>query len=143
MLKVDAIDRGIVLDHIRAGYAMQVYKYLHLDELDCPVAVLQKVKSTKMGIKDIIKISDKIDVDLDVLGYLDPNITVSIIEEGRTVEKKKVELPERIVNVAKCKNPRCITSTEQGLDHIFYLADREKRIYRCIYCDAKAENETF
>ncbi len=143
MLKVDAIDRGIVLDHIKAGHGMQVYHYLHLDELDCPVAVLQKVKSTKMGTKDIIKISDRIDVDLDVLGYLDPNITVSIIEDGHTVEKKKVELPEKIVNVAKCRNPRCITSTEQGLDHIFRLSDRENRIYRCIYCDAKAEKDSF
>ena len=137
MLKVDAIEKGIVLDHIKAGRSMQVYKYLHLDDLDCPVAIMRRVKSSKYGTKDIIKISDEIDVDLDVLGYLDPNITVSIIDEGRTVEKKKLELPERIINVEKCKNPRCITSVEQEIDHIFRLVDRKKRVYRCIYCDQK------
>ena len=137
MLKVDAIEKGIVLDHIKAGKSMKVYHYLHLDDLDCPVAIMRRVKSTKLGSKDIIKISDKIDVDLDVLGYIDPGITVSIIEEGRTVEKKKLELPEQIVNVEKCKNPRCITSVEQEIDHIFRLVDREKRVYRCIYCDQK------
>ena len=141
MLKVDAIEKGIVLDHIKAGHSMQVYRYLHLDELDCPVAIMRKVKSSKYGTKDIIKISDEIDVDLDVLGYLDPNITVSIIEDGKTVEKKKLELPERIVNVEKCKNPRCITSVEQEIDHIFRLVDREKRVYRCIYCDQKVERK--
>ncbi len=138
MLKVDAIEKGIVLDHIKAGRSMQVYKYLHLDDLDCPVAIMRRVKSSKYGTKDIIKISDKIDVDLDVLGYLDPNITVSIIEDGKTVEKKKLELPEKITNVERCRNPRCITSVEQEIDHIFKLADRERRIYRCIYCDQKA-----
>ena len=138
MLKVDAIEKGIVLDHIRAGKSMMVYHYLKLDDLDCPVAIMRKVKSNKLGTKDIIKISDKIDVDLDVLGYIDPGITVSIIEEGQTVEKKKLELPEKIVNVEKCKNPRCITSVEQELDHVFRLVDREKRVYRCIYCDQKA-----
>ena len=138
MLKVDAIDRGIVLDHIKAGKSMKVYHYLKLDELDCPVAIMRKVKSSKLGTKDIIKISDKIDVDLDVLGYIDPGITVSIIEDGKTIEKKKLELPEKIVNVEKCKNPRCITSVEQEIDHIFRLVNREKRGYRCIYCDQKA-----
>ena len=138
MLKVDAIEKGIVLDHIRAGKSMMVYHYLKLDDLDCPVAIMRKVKSNKLGTKDIIKISDKIDVDLDVLGYIDPGITVSIIEEGQTVEKKKLELQEKIVNVEKCKNPRCITSVEQELDHVFRLVDREKRVYRCIYCDQKA-----
>ncbi|MCD8124605.1 MAG: aspartate carbamoyltransferase regulatory subunit [Lachnospiraceae bacterium] len=139
MLKVDAIEKGIVLDHITAGHSMLVYKYLNLDDLDCPVAIIRRVKSNKLGSKDIIKISDKIDVDLDVLGYLDPDITVNIIEDSKTVEKKKLELPEKIVNVARCKNPRCITSVEQDLDHVFKLVDREKRIYRCIYCDQKAE----
>ncbi len=140
MLKVDAIEKGIVLDHIRAGKSMLVYHYLHLDDLDCPVAIMRKVKSNKLGTKDIIKISDKIDVDLDVLGYLDPGITVSIIEDGKAVEKKKLELPEKIVNVERCKNPRCITSVEQELDHIFRLVNREKRVYRCIYCDQKVEH---
>ena len=140
MLKIDSIERGIVLDHIKAGRSMEVYKYLKLDELDCPVAIMRKVKSNKMGSKDIIKISDNIDVDLDVLGYLDPDITVNIIEDGVAVEKKKLELPERITNVVRCKNPRCITSVEQELDNIFRLVDREKRVYRCIYCDQKAKS---
>ncbi|MDD6213511.1 MAG: aspartate carbamoyltransferase regulatory subunit [Clostridiales bacterium] len=138
MLKIDAIEKGIVLDHIKAGKSMQVYKYLNLDDLDCPVAIIRRVKSNKMGSKDIIKISDKIDVDLDVLGYIDPNITVNIIEDSKAVEKKTLALPEKIVNVERCRNPRCITSVEQELDHIFKLVDREKRVYRCIYCDQKA-----
>ena len=139
MLKVDSIEKGIVLDHIKAGRCMQVYEYLKLGELDCTVAIMKNARSSKMGKKDIIKINDRIDVDLDVLGYIDPNITVNIIENGVTVEKKKLELPEKIVNVAKCKNPRCITSTEQEIDHIFRLVDRKHRVYRCIYCDQKAE----
>ncbi len=140
MLNVDSIEKGIVLDHIQAGHSMLVYHYLKLDDLDCPVAIMRRVKSSKMGTKDIIKISDKIDVDLDVLGYLDPNITVNIIENSEIVEKKKLELPEQIVNVVRCKNPRCITSEEHEIDHIFRLVDREKRIYRCIYCDSRAED---
>ncbi len=137
MLKVDSIEKGIVLDHIQAGKAMRVYQYLNLDRLDCSVAIIKNVKSNKLGKKDIIKINDTIDINLDVLGYIDPNITVNIIEDGKTVEKKRLELPEKIVNVVKCKNPRCITSIEQELDHVFKLADREKGIYRCIYCDQK------
>lgn len=138
MLKVDSIERGIVLDHIKAGKAMQIYKYLHLDNLDCSVAIIKNVKSNKMGAKDIIKINENIDINLDVLGYIDPNITVNIIEDNKTVEKKQLELPEKIVNVAKCKNPRCITSIEQELDHVFKLADKEQGVYRCLYCDQKA-----
>jgi aspartate carbamoyltransferase regulatory subunit len=138
MLKVDSIEKGIVLDHIQAGKAMQVYQYLNLDRLDCSVAIIKNVKSNKMGKKDIIKINDTIDINLDVLGYIDPNITVNIIENDVTVEKKRLELPEKIVNVVKCKNPRCITSTEQELDHVFKLADRKSGVYRCIYCDQKA-----
>ena len=130
MLKVDSIEKGIVLDHIQAGKAMQVYQYLNLDRLDCSVAIIKNVKSNKMGKKDIIKINDTIDINLDVLGYIDPNITVNIIENDVTVEKKRLELPEKIVNVVKCKNPRCITSTEQELDHVFKLADRESGVYR-------------
>ena len=140
MLKVDSIEKGIVLDHIQAGKSMRVYQYLNLDRLDCSVAIIKNVKSNKMGKKDIIKINDTIDINLDVLGYIDPNITVNIIEDGKTVEKKRLELPEKIVNVVKCKNPRCITSIEQELDHVFKLADREKGIYRCIYCDQKASH---
>lgn len=138
MLKVDSIEKGIVLDHIQAGKAMQVYQYLNLDHLDCSVAIIKNVKSNKMGKKDIIKINDTIDINLDVLGYIDPNITVNIIEDGMTIEKKRLELPEKIVNVVRCKNPRCITSIEQELDHVFKLADRESGAYRCIYCDQKA-----
>lgn len=138
MLKVDSIERGIVLDHIKAGKAMQIYKYLNLDSLDCSVAIIKNVKSNKMGAKDIIKINENIDINLDVLGYIDPNITVNIIENNKTVDKKRLELPEKIVNVAKCKNPRCITSIEQELDHVFKLVDRETGVYRCMYCDQKS-----
>lgn len=137
MLKIDSIEKGIVLDHIKAGKAMEIYKYLNLDSLDCSVAIIKNVKSSKMGAKDIIKINDNIDINLDVLGYIDPNITVNIIDQNKIAGKKRLELPERIVNVAKCKNPRCITSIEQELDHIFRLADREKGVYRCLYCDHK------
>lgn len=138
MLKVDSIEKGIVLDHIKAGKAMQIYKYLNLDNLDCSVAIIKNVKSNKLGAKDIIKINDNIDINLDVLGYIDPNITVNIIEDNKTVEKKRLELPEKIVNVTKCKNPRCITSIEQELDHVFKLVDKENGVYRCLYCDQKA-----
>ena len=138
MLKVDSIEKGIVLDHIKAGKAMQIYKYLKLDNLDCSVAIIKNVKSNKMGAKDIIKINDNIDINLDVLGYIDPNITVNIIEDNKTVDKKRLELPEKIINVARCKNPRCITSIEQELDHVFKLVDKENGVYRCLYCDQKA-----
>lgn len=136
---IDKIENGIVLDHIKAGNAMAVYKYLNLDELDCCVALIKNVKSRKMGKKDIIKIDTLLDVNLDVLGYFDENITVNIIKNGEKADKKHLSLPKEIVNVVKCKNPRCITSTEQELDHIFRLADPEKRIYRCVYCDSAGE----
>ena len=136
-MKVDSIVNGIVLDHITAGKVMEVYDALKLDKLDCSVAILKNVSSNKMGKKDILKIDNDFDIDLDVLGYIDHNITVSYIKDGQTVEKKHLALPERIINVEKCKNPRCITSVERGLDQEFYLANREKQIYRCIYCDTK------
>ena len=135
MLNVDSIEKGIVLDHIKAGNAMDIYHHLNLDSLDCSIAIIKNVKSNKMGAKDIIKINDNIDINLDVLGYIDPDITINIIKDNQTVEKKRLELPEMIVNVAKCKNPRCITSIEQELDHVFKLVDREERTYRCLYCD--------
>lgn len=134
-MNIDSIQNGIVLDHITAGKSMQIYKDLKLDQLDCSVAIIKNVKSAKKGKKDIIKIDQDYSINLDVLGYIDPEITVSIINDGITLEKKKLELPEKLVNVVKCKNPRCITTTEQGIDHIFKLTDRDKRIYRCIYCE--------
>lgn len=134
-MNIDSIYNGIVLDHITAGKSMQIYQDLELDKLDCSVAIIKNVKSNKLGRKDIIKIDQEYSVNLDVLGYIDPDITVSIIRDGKTIEKKKVELPEQLVNILKCKNPRCITTTEQGIDHIFKLANREKRTYRCIYCE--------
>ena len=135
-MKIDSIQNGIVLDHITAGKALQVYNDLELNKLDCSVAILQNVKSSKMGKKDILKIDQEYDVNLDVLGYIDPDITVSIIMDGQTIEKKKLALPMKLVNVKKCKNPRCITSVEQGIPHIFKLTDAKNRVYRCIYCEA-------
>lgn len=135
-MKIDSIQNGIVLDHISAGKGMQIYYDLGLNKLDCSVAIIQRVKSEKMGNKDIIKVDKEgYDIDLDVIGYIDPNITVSIIKDGETVEKKKVALPKKLINIKKCKNPRCITAIEPGVDHIFRLTDPEKRIYRCVYCD--------
>ena len=136
---IDAISNGIVLDHIKAGRSMQLYQILKLDKLQCSVAVLKNVTSRKMGRKDIIKIDEIIDLNFDVLGYVDPGITVSIVRDGKLDRKFSVELPERVVNVIRCKNPRCITSTEQELPHIFKLTDRENRVYRCIYCESRAK----
>ena len=138
-MKIDAIHRGIVLDHIKAGRAMDIYRYLHLDELQCPVAIIKNARSEAMGLKDIIKIDDEIDIDLDVVGFVDPGTTVNIIKDGVVVEKKRLELPERLVNVIRCKNPRCITSVEQELPQLFTLTDEETRTYRCLYCETKAE----
>lgn len=138
-MKIDAIINGIVIDHITAGKAMELYQFLGLEDLDCPVALIKNVNSKLMGKKDIIKIDADLDVDLDAIGYVDPNATVNIIKDGKLVEKKKLLLPETIKNVIKCKNPRCITTTEQELAHIFKLTDRENRIYRCVYCESKAK----
>ena len=135
-MKIDSINSGIVLDHIKAGKSMEIYHHLGLDDLDCSIAIIKNVKSEKMGTKDIIKIADNFDLDLDVLGYIDPDVTVCVIRDGKIVEKTKLALPEKIVNVVKCKNPRCITSIEQEIDHVFKLVDREKRVYRCAYCEA-------
>ena len=124
-----------MIDHIESGKSMEIYRVLELDKLDCSVAIIKNARSKKSGRKDIIKIEDRLDIDLDVLGFIDPNITVNIIDGGRIIEKKHLQLPERIVNVAKCKNPRCITSVEQELDHVFVLTDPEKGVYRCMYCE--------
>ena len=135
MLNIDSLEKGVVIDHIESGKSMEIYRVLELDKLDCSVAIIKNARSKKSGRKDIIKIEDRIDIDLDVLGFIDPNITVNIIDGGRIIEKTHLQLPERIVNVAKCKNPRCITSVEQELDHVFVLTDAEKGVYRCLYCE--------
>ena len=138
MLNVGSLKEGFVLDHIKAGKSMEIYKYLGLDKLDCQVAIIKNAKSNKMGRKDIIKIECPIDViDLDILGFIDHNITVNIIKDDKIIEKKALKLPEKITNVIKCKNPRCITSIENQLDHVFVLTDPEKVVYRCQYCEEK------
>ena len=137
-LNIGRISEGFVLDHIQAGKSMDIYKYLRLDKLDCCVAIIKNAKSNKMGKKDIMKIECPIDfMDLDILGFIDHNITVNIIENEEIVAKKQLTLPKEIKNVIRCKNPRCITSIEQGLDHIFVLTDEKKQIYRCKYCEEK------
>ena len=134
-MNIDSITNGIVLDHITAGRSMEVYHYLNLDRLNCSIAIIKNVKSNKMGRKDIIKIDETIDINLDILGYLDPNISVSIIRNEKCVEKFQLALPEQLENVISCKNPRCITSVEPDADQLFYLADSQKQLYRCRYCD--------
>ena len=140
-MNIDSIHSGIVLDHIKAGRGMDVYRLLKLNELDCPVAYMRNVRSNAMGRKDIIKIDAKIDVDLDVLGYLDPGITVNIIVDGQLAEKKKLSLHEHLVNVIRCRNPRCITTVEGALDQHFILKDREHGVYRCMFCDAERKSK--
>ena len=140
-MTIDAIKNGFVIDHIQAGKCMQLYNYLNLDELECTVAIIKNVPSSKKGKKDIIKIESNIDIDLDVLGYIDPGITVNKIKDGVIIGKMHLELPKKISGVIKCKNPRCITSTEQELPHIFKLVDPDNRIYRCIYCESKAKEQ--
>ncbi len=141
MLNVDSLNKGVVIDHIHAGKAMEIYRYLNLDRLDCSVAIIKNARSHKMGRKDIIKIDENIDINLDVLGFIDPDITVNIINEGGLIEKRKLKLPEQVINVIKCKNPRCITSVEQEIQHIFKLADAEKGIYRCVYCEQEHQRK--
>ena len=138
VLNVGRLEEGFVLDHIQAGKSMEIYKYLNLDKLDCTVAIIKNAKSNKMGKKDIMKIECSLDyIDLDVLGFIDHNITVNIIKDNEIVEKRSLTLPKEITNVIKCKNPRCITSIEQELDHVFVLTDAQKEVYRCKYCEEK------
>ena len=137
-MTIDSIVNGVVIDHIKAGNSSQLYDFLNLDSLDCQVAIIKNAPSKKMGKKDIIKIDCIFDYNLDVLGYIDPDITVNIIKDGKLVNKMHLELPEKIVDVIKCKNPRCIKSVEQGIHHMFKLADKQNRIYRCMYCEADA-----
>ncbi len=138
-MQVDTIKNGIVIDHITAGKGMKIYNLLGLDSLECSVAFIKNAPSRKMGKKDIIKIDADIVLDTAILGFVDPDITVNIIKDNKIVEKKTIELPEKLVDVLKCKNPRCISTTEQELPHIFTLADKEKRVYRCLYCETKAK----
>ena len=136
---IGQIKDGIVLDHITAGRGMEIYNILKLDKLDCTVALIKNADSPKMGKKDIIKISTLLELDLDVLGYLDPGITVNIVRDGKVAERRRLELPQRVVGVIKCKNPRCITSVEQEIVHEFKLTDPKKKVYRCIYCEQEAK----
>ncbi len=140
-MNIDSIKNGVVIDHIKAGKSMEIYNHLELDKLDCTVAIIKNVHSKKMGYKDIIKIDSEMEVDLEVLGYIDPDITVNIIKDEVLCEKKKLTLPNQIKDVIKCKNPRCITTTEQDLPHIFKLTDAATKTYRCIYCETKAKTE--
>ena len=140
-MNIDSIQNGVVLDHIQAGKSMDIYKYLHLDELDCQVAIIKNARSEHRGKKDIIKIDYPLDLDLDVLGYIDSNITVNIIRDGKRVEKKHLELPQKLVNVIHCKNPRCITVAESQLDAIFLLSDPAKHTYRCAYCETAIDKK--
>jgi aspartate carbamoyltransferase regulatory subunit len=135
MLNVDSLNEGVVIDHIKAGSSMDLYKYLNLDELDCSVAIIKNARSGHYGKKDIIKIEGNLDLNLDILGFIDPNITVNIIKGGEIVEKKKLTLPAEVHNVIHCKNPRCITSIEEGIEQIFKLSDPERHCYRCAYCE--------
>ena len=138
-MQINPITNGIVLDHITAGKIMELYNILNLGDLECSVAIIKNADSKKMGKKDILKIDADIELDLEAVGYIDPGITVNIIRDGRVVKSTNLELPERVTNVIKCKNPRCITSTEQELPHVFKLSDRKTGIYRCIYCESKAK----
>ena len=142
-MNIDGIENGIVLDHIKAGKSMLVYQYLGLQNLNSPVALIQNCSSGKMGKKDIVKIAENIDLDLNVRGYIDPGITVNYIRDGKRVDKACLSLPEMLKNVLHCKNPRCITSTEQELPQVFKKIEGKKRQYRCIYCDTIAKNDEF
>ena len=139
-MNIDSIKNGIVIDHIQAKKGLEIYNALKLGELDCSVAIITNARSEKMGRKDIIKIDKSIDLDLDILGYLDSNITINIIKDDVRIQKYHVKLPKQIENVIKCKNPRCITSTEQDLKQIFVLADEKKKTYRCKYCESLKED---
>ena len=141
MLNIDSVEKGLVIDHIKAGKASEIYRYLNLDKMDCSVAIIKNAKSKKFGKKDIIKVENNIDMDLQVLGFIDPNITINVIDNSVIIDKINLELPQEVRNVVKCKNPRCITSIEQEIVHKFRLTDKEKKIYRCVYCDTAYEEK--
>lgn len=134
-MNIDGVENGIVLDHIRAGECMKLYYLLGLDDLDCSVAIIKNADSRKLGKKDIIKIDAPLDLDLDALGYIDPSITVNIVRGGELAEKKHLSLPTQLTNVVVCRNPRCITQSEDEVDQMFHLSDPERRLYRCVYCE--------
>ncbi|MBE5809174.1 MAG: aspartate carbamoyltransferase regulatory subunit [Clostridiales bacterium] len=138
-MNIDSIQNGIVIDHITAGRAMRLYELLKLDELDASVAIIKNATSHRSEKKDIIKIDSDIPISFDVLGYVDPGVTVNIIRNGELVEKRRIDMPEMLTNVIRCKNPRCITSTERAIDHVFKLTDRKNEVYRCIYCETAAK----
>lgn len=138
-MNIDSIKNGVVIDHIKAGQAMEIYHFLALDQLDCPIAIIKNATSRRMGKKDIIKVDTDTPLNLEALGYIDPDVTVNVIKDGVKVDKYHPTMPEQIVNIVKCKNPRCITSVEQELPHIFRLTDKEQHTYRCIYCESKAK----
>ena len=138
-MNIDTIENGYVIDHITPGNAMKIYELLDLNKLDCQVALITNAKSKKTITKDLIKIGNLIDIDFDKLAFIDPNVTVNIVKNNKIIEKRKLSLPEKLVNVTKCKNPRCITSIERDLDQIFTLTNKEKQIYRCIYCEMSLE----
>ena len=137
-MNIDSIQNGIVIDHISAGRGMKLYELLGLEKLDCSVAIIKNVHSDKMGKKDIIQIDAAIPVNLDVIDYVDPGVTVDVIRDGVLVEKRRIKMPQRLTNVLYCKNPRCICAVEQELDHVFLLTDRKNKVYRCLYCETKA-----
>lgn len=137
-MNIDSIKNGYVIDHIKSGNGMKIYNYLNLEKLNCAVAIIKNVKSSKLGRKDIIKIDEAIELNTDVLGYIDPDITINIVKGSKIIKKYHPVLPEKITNTIKCKNPRCITSIEQELNQIFILTDKENRVYRCKYCESKA-----
>ena len=138
-MNVDSIQNGIVIDHISAGLAFRLYNLLDLDKLDCPVAIIKNVNSAKMGKKDIIKIDSEIPINFDVVGFVDPNATINVIKDGVLVEKLSIDMPRKLTNVIKCKNPRCISSVEQELEQVFVLTDKNDKVYRCLYCETKAD----
>ena len=138
-MNVDAIQNGVVIDHITAGLAFRLYNLLELDKIDCPVAIIKNVNSAKMGKQDIIKIDSDYPIDFNVIGFVDPNATINVIKDGVLKEKLSVPMPKTLKNVIKCKNPRCITSVEQEIEHVFVLNDNEEKVYRCLYCETKAD----
>ena len=137
-MNIDSIQNGVVIDHITAGRALRIYDLLNLNDLDCSVAIIKNVNSKKMGKKDIIKIDNEIALNFDAIGFVDPDATINVIKDGKLVEKRNITMPKILKNVIKCKNPRCITTTEQEINHVFKLTDRDAGIYRCMYCETKA-----